>query len=163
MERGCLNMNVPNFMAIHEILSTLGWRYSRGITKNTRIHLTSKCVAINLIEEIHPLGNMNVCTKFIINPFTIQFLLRHFTQSKDAKPHSVARGKVRGSLKSAGFPLWGTWMSWQCIQSLFRYSLSFWTKRQPTDWQTSIATHSHALSMDKNKNKTHSQEKKTTQ
>lgn len=149
MERGCLNMNVPNFMAIHEILSTLGWRYSRGITKNTRIHLTSKCVAINLIEEIHPLGNMNVCTKFII--------------SEDAKPHSVARGKVRGSLKSAGFPLWGPWMSWQCIQSLFRYSLSFWTKRQPTDWQTSIATHSHALSMDKNKNKTHSQEKKTTQ
>lgn len=90
MERGCLNMNLPNFMAIHEIFSALGWRYSRGITKNTRNHLTSKCVAIHLIEgillgkllfshaEIHPLGNMNVCTKFIINPFTIQLFAETF-------------------------------------------------------------------------------------
>lgn len=60
---------------------------------------------------VHPEGDMNVSTKFHVNPSDCCY----FTQNHKFQPNDGARSKVRGSQEIVGFILWEPWIGIQLI------------------------------------------------
>ncbi len=119
-------MSEPNFMVIHPIAVKTFHSEPQIWTSWWR---ERKSQAITKVIMIHPLGIMNVSTKFCANPWTRcwDILLDRWKLSSDGS----TTWKVWGWPDSLGYILWGTWMSVQksCGNPLWCcWDISAWTK-----------------------------------
>ncbi len=120
-------MSAPNFMAIHPIVFEI--IYWKPKISTSRWH-QRKSQGIPKLIRIHPLGTTTVCTKFCTNPSC-----RCWDISLDKwKPAGEAGGKVRGSLKSGWYILWGPFHG---NTSNSCWDISLWIK--VADWTTNIS------------------------